>query len=207
MRIDERRDEREAGCFDDAVSVRLEALADLRDHPAVDADVQRRVDALDGIDDARTAHNHVVVSLPAGEHQATPTAVSTATGPAVSRSYSTAIRTTSPARTCSTTSETSESATRGVDLDAAVHRTGMHDALPLAKPHRGDAPLRRVLAQRRHEVRAREHPLTLHPQDVHNVRIADRGDVVGDRRDALRDERRRPDEHGVRTDEFERLHQ
>ena len=41
-----------------------------------------------------------------------------------------------------------------------------------------DPPSRGVLAQRRDEVRALEHPLALHPQDVDDVGVGDRRDVV-----------------------------
>ena len=41
-----------------------------------------------------------------------------------------------------------------VDLDAAVHRTRVHDLLAGAQPFGRDPPARGVLAQRRHEVGA-----------------------------------------------------
>ena len=84
--IDEGRHEHQARRLDDAVSVGVEVDADLRDHAAIDAHVERRVDALDRIEDARPADDDVVDSGAPGEHHATPTAVSTATGPVVRRS-------------------------------------------------------------------------------------------------------------------------
>ena len=72
--------------FDDPVAVRVEFGADLRDHAVVDPDVERRVDPFAGIEDARAADDDVVCAGAPDEHHATPTAVSTATGPLVSRS-------------------------------------------------------------------------------------------------------------------------
>ena len=95
------------------------------------------------------------------------------------------MRTTSPARTWSTTSAASRVGDARVDLDAAVHRARVHHALAVAQPLGRDAPARGVLAQRRDEVRALEHPLALHAQDVDDVGVGDRGDVVRDRREPV----------------------
>ena len=81
-----------------------------------------------------------------------------------------------------------------VDLDAAVHRPRVHHLLPGPQPLGGDAPARAVLAQRGHVVRALLHPLALHAQDVDDVGVADRVDVVRDSPSSARHERRRADE-------------
>ena len=59
-----------------------------RDRAAVDADVEDGVDAAGRVEHPHAAHDQVVASLLSHEqiHQATSTAVSTATGPVVSRS-------------------------------------------------------------------------------------------------------------------------
>ena len=66
--------------------VRVEVLADLGDHTVVDPHVEDRVDSLDRIEDAGATDDDVVGAGPARQHHATSTAVSTATGPEVSRS-------------------------------------------------------------------------------------------------------------------------
>ena len=86
VRVDERRHERLARRLDHAMLVRVESLTDLRDHAAVDANVEDRIHSLERVDESRAAHDDVLASDPPGEHHATPTADSTATGPAVSRS-------------------------------------------------------------------------------------------------------------------------
>ena len=86
MRIDERGRERQPPRVDDAVIVGADSDSDLRDHTVVDAQVHHRVDALHRIEHARRAHDDVLGTGPADEHHATSTAVSTATGPVVSRS-------------------------------------------------------------------------------------------------------------------------
>src|SRR5438874_2152440 len=58
---------------------------------------------------------------------------------------------------------------RGVDLDAAVHGARMHDPLARPEPLRRDTPASGVLAQAGYVVRAFEHALTLHAQDVDDV--------------------------------------
>ena len=62
MRVDERRREHEPGRLDHAVSVRVEVGAELRDRAAVDADVEHRVDAGGGVEDARAADDEVVAA-------------------------------------------------------------------------------------------------------------------------------------------------
>ena len=86
MRIDERRRERQARRRRSRGARSCRGLADLGDHAVVDAHVEHRVDPLDGIEHARAADHEVVRARAPGEHHATPTAVSTATGPVVSRS-------------------------------------------------------------------------------------------------------------------------
>ena len=102
-------------------------------------------------------------------------------------------------------SEAFESATRASSLDSAVHRAWVHDALAGAEPLGCDPPARAVLAQAGDEVRARQHALTLHAQDVDDVGVGDRSDVVGCRRKSLRQKRRRTDEHRARADEAQSL--
>ena len=95
----------------------------------------------------------------------------------------------------------------GVDLDAAVHRPGVHHLLAEAEPLGRDAPAGAVLPQGGNVVGALLHPLALHPEDVDDVGGADCVDVVGHLAELLRDERRRPDEHDARADELEPLDQ
>ena len=76
---------------DDAVAVDVEPGADRRDRSAVDSYVDDLVDAFGRIEDARAANDEVVgagasYDRTAAYVHATPTAVSTATGPLVSRS-------------------------------------------------------------------------------------------------------------------------
>ena len=105
-------------------------------------------------------------------------------------------------------SESGESATLRVDLDAAVHRPRVHDLLPGPQPLGRDAPARRVLAEARDEVRARLHPFVLHAEDVDDVGVADRLDVRRRlRRQLARQQRRRADERRPDPDERERLQQ
>ena len=80
---------------------------------------------------------------------------------------------------------------------------------PRAQALRRDAPARRVLAQRRHEVLAGLHPLALHAQDVDDVGILDRLDVgrhlAAHRLDPARDQRRRADERHLCAHQRQRL--
>ena len=80
---------------------------------------------------------------------------------------------------------------------------------PGPEPLRRHAPARRVLAQARDVVRALEHALALHAQDVDDVGRLHVGDVVGDlaahRLDPARDQRRRSDERDAGAHEDERL--
>jgi hypothetical protein len=89
VRVDEGRREHEALALDHAVAVRIHVGRELGDHALVHADVADAVDALGRVDDARAAHDQVVLAPVAGEeHQATSSgsAASTGTGPVVSRS-------------------------------------------------------------------------------------------------------------------------
>ncbi len=87
MRVDEGRRERAPAGFDHAVPALLEVASDLGDHAAVDTNVEDPVESLHRVEQARAADQDVVCSGASGEHHATPTAASTATGrPAVSRS-------------------------------------------------------------------------------------------------------------------------
>ena len=72
----------------DAVAVDVEVGADRRDRAAVDADVDDLVDAFGRVEDAGAADDEVVGAATSYEDaaHAIPTAVSTATGPLVSRS-------------------------------------------------------------------------------------------------------------------------
>ncbi len=89
MRIDEPRREHESRRVDDAVLVRVDLLGDRGDDAVVDAHVERPVDSLRRIDDARTAeHEILAVTLFDVQHHATSAAASarTPTGPPVSTS-------------------------------------------------------------------------------------------------------------------------
>ncbi len=86
MRVDEGGREHEALARDHAVAVGVEPDPDRGDHSSVDADIEERVDPLGRVEDARAAYDEVVCPAPADEDHATPTTVSTATGPLVSRS-------------------------------------------------------------------------------------------------------------------------
>ena len=113
---------------------------------------------------------------------------------------------TSPARTCGDDERVGRVGDARVDLDAAVHRPGVHDLLAGPQPLGRDPPARRVLAQARDVVRARLHPLVLHAEDVDDVGVADRVDVGRHlRRQLARQQRRRADERRPDPDERERL--
>ncbi len=86
VRVDEPRREHEPGRVDDAVTVGVDVLADRRDRPAVDADVEHRVDSLCRVDDARAAHDEILAGpFLDPQHHATSAAASarTPTGPPV----------------------------------------------------------------------------------------------------------------------------
>src|SRR5581483_9357836 len=104
VRVDEGGRDDEAGR-----AGRLEA----DDHPLLDRDAQALVDALHRVDHPSLEHERAGAAVAAGEHHVTPAATGAGVAATVSRSYSTAMRTTSPERTCSVTSAASESATRG----------------------------------------------------------------------------------------------
>jgi hypothetical protein len=89
VRVDEGRREHEPVRVDDSVSVRVHRLRDLGDRPGVDPHVEPRVDALGGIEHARSADDEVGArKLLLPEHHATSAAASacTPTGPPVSTS-------------------------------------------------------------------------------------------------------------------------
>ncbi len=89
VRVDERGREHQPGAVDDAVVVRVEPGADLRDHAAVDAHVDDVVDSLSRVENARAPDDEALSRGVLDEqHQATSIAASdsTATGPWVSRS-------------------------------------------------------------------------------------------------------------------------
>jgi hypothetical protein len=84
MRVDEGGRKEESPCFDDAMLVRIDLLPDLGDDAVVDPHVERRIDALDRIDDSSPANDDVrSPPLLDPEHQATSAAASarTPTGP------------------------------------------------------------------------------------------------------------------------------
>src|SRR5207247_8966991 len=113
--IDERGREHEPGRVDDPMLVRVEPLAERCDHAVIDTHVETRIDALDRIDDAGTPEDDVRPRLRLRrQHHATPAAarLRTPTGPPVSPSERTAIRTTRPDRTCASTDESAEPAAR-----------------------------------------------------------------------------------------------
>ena len=70
------------------MAVRVERGAELRDRAPVDTDVEHGVDAAGGIEHPRAAHDEILTALLPDQdgHHATSMAVSTATGPVVSRS-------------------------------------------------------------------------------------------------------------------------
>ena len=95
VRVDEPRGEQEPRTVDHTMAVDVEPLAERRDRAAVDPDVEHLVDALCRVEHARAAHHEVIAAAAADQDRgpasvepahATPTAVSTATGPVVSRS-------------------------------------------------------------------------------------------------------------------------
>ena len=81
------------------------------------------------------------------------------------------MRTTRPARTWSIDERGFRVGDARVDLDASIHRAGMHDDLAGPDPLRRDPVERRVLAERRNERLAGRHPLLLQAQHVHDVRL------------------------------------
>ncbi len=84
----------------------------------------------------------------------------------------------------------------------------MHHLLPGPQALRRDPPARGVLTQARHVVRAGLHALVLHPEDVDDVRGANRVDVRRHLRvEAARQQRRRADERAAHADELERLNE
>ena len=86
VRVDERRREDEPVRVDHPVLVRVDADPNLRHDAVVDPHVHHAVDPRHRIEDARAADDDVLRACLPDEHQATSTAVSTETGPAVSRS-------------------------------------------------------------------------------------------------------------------------
>ena len=90
VRVDERRREHEPLTVDDAVGIRLEGGAELRDRAAVDADVENGIDPRGVVDHVRAADYEVIAALLAEQHHAAPisctAAAWTPAGPCVSRS-------------------------------------------------------------------------------------------------------------------------
>ena len=87
--VDEGGREHESGAVDDAMSVRVDRLRELRDHAVVDADVEQRVDAARRIEHARAADDEAVLrsrSCRRASRHLHLEPASTATGPWVSRS-------------------------------------------------------------------------------------------------------------------------
>ena len=64
----------------------------------------------------------------------------------------------------------------GRELDAAVHRPGMHQELARAEAAAVDLEAHRVLADRGHE--ALTHPLVLHAERIDDVRLGEAVEVV-----------------------------
>ena len=93
-------------------------------------------------------------------------------------------------------------------LDAAVHRAGVHQELPRAEPARVDLVASGVLAKRGHE--ALPHPLALHPQRVDDVGLADPvervGDLAAERLEPARDQGRGTAHRHPRAHDREREH-
>ncbi len=89
MRVDERGREREPFRLDDAVGVRVEPRAELRNRPFVDPDVQDAVHLARGIEHPRAPDDQVLALGSLREqHQATSVSCAALTpmGPLVSRS-------------------------------------------------------------------------------------------------------------------------
>ena len=84
--IDERRCQDQTARVDHPVLVRVQLLAELGDDAVVDPHVDRRVEPFGRVEQTGAADDDVLASGRTGEHQATPTADSTTTGPVVSRS-------------------------------------------------------------------------------------------------------------------------
>ena len=134
MRVDEGRREHEPGAVDDAVAVGVEALADRGDRAGVDPDVEDGVDALGRVEDARAADDQVVGAAPAdedrGSHHATPaTGVSTITGPGGEEVVEDRHPHDEPRAHLVDDQRRAGVGDPRVDLDAAVHRAGMHHLL------------------------------------------------------------------------------
>ena len=89
MRVDEGRREHQPFGVDDAVRVRVEVLAECRDHAVVHAHVEHGIHTFDRVDDTRAAHDDVLFGSVLGkQHHATSStdSVLTSIGPFVSRS-------------------------------------------------------------------------------------------------------------------------
>jgi hypothetical protein len=68
VRVDERGCEHEAAPLDDAVTVCVDVDADLRDHAAVDTNVEELVDPESRIEDPSAADDEVVVAFASEQH-------------------------------------------------------------------------------------------------------------------------------------------
>src|SRR5438552_1002025 len=116
VRIDERRREQHALRLHDSMRIRVDVSAEGGDHAVVDADVEGRIETGNRIENARASDDEILLRGVLDEqHHATSStdSVLIPTGPLVSRSYSTAILVTRPARTCVSISASAWSATRG----------------------------------------------------------------------------------------------
>ena len=85
---------------------------------------------------------------------------------------STAMRTATPISTCSRMSDCAPSAISGVDLDAPVHRPGMHDqraGLGVGQLFLIEAEIAEIFLGARHE--GARHALALQPQHHHDVGV------------------------------------
>ena len=128
-----------------------------------------------GSSDARAADDDVVCARAAGEHHATPTAVSTATGPrreqVVEHRHPHDRARSAPGRR---SSAASESATRASISTPRFIGPGCMTRWP-GRSRSGVIPQRAVYSrERRDEVGAREHALLLHAEDVDDVGVGDR---------------------------------
>ena len=178
--------------------------------PVLDRHARRHVEPLAGVDDPGADRQRVEAAVPAREHHATSSATA-ATSSAGRREQ--VVEDRHPHDEAGAHLRRDERRAgvgdARVDLDAPVHRAGVHHDLPRPDALGRDAVERRVLAQGRDERGAGLHPLRLHAEHVDDVDVGDRLDPVADRAaellDPARDQRRRPDEHRLGTDEEQRL--
>ena len=134
MRVDERRREHEPGPSTTRWPFASSVGADLRDHAAVDADVEHRVDPLRRVEDARAADHDVVCACASRRASRDPhgglDGDRAARQQVVEHRHPHDEARRAPGRRSERRVGVGDAR---VDLDAAVHRARMHHAL--AGPH------------------------------------------------------------------------